>query len=283
MSLKRVSVALIALLNLAGCSSLLSSTTEELGHNLTEVILSHPDPDTVAAAMPSYLLLEEALLKQQPNNQALLLSTATLYRSYAGMIENDNRQAILSDKALALSFRAACLQKAEFCQLQKLPYPEFEKIIQNSNSDDLASLYGLGASWALWIQTHKSNWDAIAQLAQIKAIMQQVIKLDEGYEQGAAHLYLAVLASLLPKEMGGDFPSAKQHFEQALSLSQGKNLMVSVLYAKHYARMAFDRTLHDRLLNEVVKAKLEQDNLTLINTLAKQQAKQLLKSADNYF
>ncbi len=278
-----LSIALLAALNLTGCSSMLSSATEELGNNLTSVMLNHNDPETVFAAMPSYLLLQEALLKQQPDNQALLLSTAKLYDSYAGMIDNETRLTALSEKALDFSFQAACLQKAEFCQLKTLPYPEFEKIIQASNSSDLPSLYGLGASWALWIQGHKSDWNAVAQLAQVKAIMQQIIKLDEGYEHGSAHLYLGVLASLLPTAMGGDAAGAKQHFEQAIKLSQDKNLMVKVLYAKNYARMLFDRPLHDRLLNEVLKTPAKQENLTLINILAQQQAKQLLKSADNYF
>jgi hypothetical protein len=278
-----VSIALIAALHLSGCSSLLSSTTDELGNNLTAVMLNHNDPDTVAAGMPSYLLLQEALLKQQPDNQALLLSAATLYRSYAAIIESELRLAALSEKAADFSFRAACLQKNEFCQLKTLPYAEFEKIIQTSNAADLPTLYGLGASWALWIQGHKSDWNAVAQLAQVKAIMQQVIKLDEPYEHGGAHLYLGVLASLLPTAMGGDAAGAKQHFDQALALSEGKNLMVSVMYAKQYARMVFDRPLHDQLLNEVLKRDAKQENLTLINILAQQQAKQLLKSADNYF
>lgn len=278
-----VSIALITALTLSGCSSLLSLAAEEFGSNLTVSMLNHNDPDTVAAGMPSYLLLQEALLKQQPDNQALLLSAATLYGSYAGIIENESRLAALSDKALDFSFRAACLQKADFCQLKSLSYAEFEKIIHASNNNDLASLYGLGASWALWIQGHKSDWNAVAQLAQVKTIMQQVIKLDESYEHGGAHLYLAVLASLLPTAMGGDAAGAKQHFEQALLLSQGKNLMVKVMYAKNYARMIFDRPLHDRLLNEVLKSPANQENLTLINILAQQQAKQLLKSADQYF
>ena len=237
----RTSLALITALNIGGCSLLLSSTTEELGKNLTAVILNHNDPDTVITGMPSYLLLQEALLKQQPDNQTLLVSTAKLYGSYAGMLENESRLSALSEKALDFSFKAACLQKNEFCQLKTLPYSEFETIIQSSNMTDLPILYELGANWALWIQGHKSDWNAVAQLAQVKNIMQHIIKSDETYEHGGAYLYLGVLASLLPTAMGGDATGAKQHFEQALQLSQGKNLMVSVLYAKHYARMVFER------------------------------------------
>ncbi len=278
-------VAVIAAVQLSACSLLLSDAGAEFGDNLSTILRNHNDPQTVIAAIPSYLVLQEALLQQQPDNQALLLSTAALYRAYASLLTTDaeSRLPALSEKAFDFSRRAACLQKAELCQLKQLSYPEFENIIHSSTAADLTVLYDLGASWALWIQAHKSDWNAVAQLAQVKAIMLQVIAQQADYQQGSAYLYLAVLASLLPPAMGGDLATAKQHFEQALQLSQGKNLSVKVLYAKHYARMSFDRALHDRLLNEVLASSVQQADLTLINTVAQQQAKELLKSADNYF
>lgn len=276
---------IIAALQLTGCGMLLSSATAELGDNLSKTLLNHSDPQTVVAAIPSYLLLQEALLQQQPDNQALLLSTAALHRAYTSLLTTDveSRLPALSEKAFELSRRAACLQKTELCQLKQLSYPEFETIIHRSTAADLTVLYDLGASWALWIQAHKSDWNAVAQLAQVKAIMLQVIAQQADYQQGSAYVYLAVLASLLPPAMGGDLAAAKQHFEQALQLSQGKNLSVKVLYAKHYARMSFDRPLHDRLLNEVLASAVQQPDLTLINTVAQRQARELLKSADSYF
>ena len=45
----------------------------------------------------------------------------------------------------------------------------------------------------------------------------------------------------------------------------------------------FDRELHDRLLNEVLAAPAEAPRLTLQNTFAKQRARALLDSADQYF
>jgi hypothetical protein len=59
--------------------------------------------------------------------------------------------------------------------------------------------------------------------------------------------------------------------------------MSKVLYAKHYARMAFDRNMHDNLLKTVLSAQVASPGLTLINTLAQQQAQVLLDSADDYF
>ena len=47
--------------------------------------------------------------------------------------------------------------------------------------------------------------------------------------------------------------------------------------------MVFDQTLHDKLLNEVINAKVKESSLTLINTIAQQRAKKLLASSKDYF
>jgi len=47
--------------------------------------------------------------------------------------------------------------------------------------------------------------------------------------------------------------------------------------------MSFDRPLHDRLLSEVLASSVQAEDLTLINSVAQQQAKALLASSDSYF
>ena len=113
--------------------------------------------------------------------------------------------------------------------------------------------------------------------------MQQVLKLDNDYENGAAHLYMGVLSTLLPPALGGKPDIGKRHFEQAIHLSQGHNLMAKVMYAEKYARLVFDKELHNRLLQEVLQTDPAVPGLTLMNTLAQKQAKALLATADDYF
>jgi len=113
--------------------------------------------------------------------------------------------------------------------------------------------------------------------------MLRVVELDESTEDGGAHLYLGVLFTQRPASLGGKPEQAREHFERAIELSQGKNLMAKVYYARQYARLVFDRPLHDRLLGEVVAADPEAPGLTLSNTLAQQQARVLLADADDYF
>jgi len=160
-------------------------------------------------------------------------------------------------------------------------FEEFEKII--ASAKDVSGLYALGASWAGWIQARKDDWNAVADISKVESIMLQVVKLNEQYQEGAAHLYLGVLATLLPPAMGGKPEKGKTHFEKGIALSGGKNLMVKVVYARQYARLTVDRELHDRLLKEVTDANPNAPGYTLMNTLAQKEAKDLLESADGYF
>ncbi len=267
------------------CSFFISSATEDFDRNLKQVILNHNDPQTVAEAIPAYLLMQEAALISDPEDEALLKSTANLYTAYialSGDMESQRSQR-LSQKAFTLALREACLHKKAFCALNDKTFADFAIIIKQSETDDLNSLYVLGTTWANWIQMHKSDWYAIAQLAQVKQIMHRVIVLQENYKNGEAYLYLGVLESLVPPVLGGKPEVARRYFEKALQLSEYKNLMVYVLYAKHYARMMFDRDLHDSLLKTVLNTKVQHKGLTLGNVLAQQQAKKLLQTADDYF
>ena len=147
----------------------------------------------------------------------------------------------------------------------------------------MPALFALGNAWAGWIMANKNDFNAIADISHIERIMQKVIELDETYRDGAAHLYMGILATLLPPALGGKPEQARQHFEKAIALSKGRNLMAKVIYAKLYARMIFDRPLHDRLLNEVIAANPDEPGYTLANTWAQKQARELLTSADDFF
>ena len=60
-------------------------------------------------------------------------------------------------------------------------------------------------------------------------------------------------------------------------------MMINVLMAKNYARNVFEKELHDSLLAEVESAPADYPGYTLINTLAKIEAEQLLAESDDFF
>jgi len=113
--------------------------------------------------------------------------------------------------------------------------------------------------------------------------MLKVAQLNPGYDDGGVYLYLGVLETLVPPAMGGKPEIGRRYFEQAIEVSRGTNLMAKVMFADQYARLVFERELHDQLLQEVMAAPVQADGLTLMNIVAKEQAQILLDTADEYF
>ncbi len=252
--------------------------------NLSHAILNNDDLATVKAGAPAYLLMVDGLLYRDPDNESLLRGAANIYTAYTDVFVKDKERAgKLTDKALDYAFRALCVRRPETCGFRTKRFKKFKDVLSTLNQRDVPDLFTLGSAWAAWIQTHREDWNAVAEISKVEAIMQRVVELDESYQDGAAHLYLGVLATFIPPALGGKPDVGRRHFERALEISKNKNLMVKVMYAKYYARLMFNRKLYDRLLNEVLDAQTHVPGYTLLNTLAQKRARELLKSGEDYF
>jgi len=133
------------------------------------------------------------------------------------------------------------------------------------------------------VQSYSSDWNAVAELPKVEAVMLRIVELDDAYEDGMPHLYLGVLNTIRPPSVGGRPEVARAHFERAIELSEGRNLMAKVYFAERYARLVFDQQLHDRLLREALAADPVAPGLTLSNILAQEQARTLLEESSEYF
>ncbi len=262
----------------------LSGCVGNIGANLSSAILNHHDPETVRESVPAYLLLIDSFIADDPEDEDLLLSGANLYAVYASaFVEDAERAGRLATVARSYGERALCSAADDACGLSQRPFDEFSRILLALDEDEVPALFSYATSYLVWIKTHSSDWLALAELPKVEAALERIIQLDEGYRHGSAHLYLGILKTLRPPSLGGLPEEGRRHFERALALSCGRDLGVKVEFARNYARLVYDRELHDRLLNEVLAADPVAPELTLLNTLAKRQARLLLDSAEDYF
>jgi hypothetical protein len=123
----------------------------------------------------------------------------------------------------------------------------------------------------------------VADLPKVEALLLRVVAIDAAHDGGLPLVYLGVLNSLRPEAVGGKPEQGRAYFQQAIDASEGRNLYAKTLMAEFYARLMFERELHDRLLNEVLAADAKAPRYTLMNTLAKERAKTLLDSGKDYF
>jgi len=274
----------LSLLIIGGCAGLMRSQTSRLAESLSAAISDQNDPETVRQGAPAYLLLVDGLILDDPNNSELLLMGAKLYGTYAAAFVADaSRAGSLTTRAQEYGTRALCRQSPTVCPALSGPYKEFVQSLAAISPADVPALYGWASALAGRIQAHSGDWNAIADLPKVEAAIRRVIELDESFDDGGAHLYLGVLTTLRPPALGGKPEMGRLHFERAIELSDQRNLMAKVLFAKHYARLVFDRELHDRLLREVVAAQTLNPGHTLSNTLAQAEARSLLATSDEYF
>jgi hypothetical protein len=262
-----------------GCAAL---ATQRLGSNLSHAMLNQNDPATVRTGATAYLLLIDGLIEGQPRDRTLLITGAKLYNAYAGgLAEDETRARRLTEKARGYARRAMCGSRKQACEAETQPFEQFQQFVAGIQSEDIDALYTYGICWAGWIAARSGDWSALADLPKVEAVLERVIALDPGYARGRAQLYLGVMHTQLPPAMGGNPERGRGYFERAIEYSGGRDLIAKVEFARNYARLVFDRELHDRLLKEVLAADPVEPDLTLSNVLAQEQAKKLL--AEDYF
>jgi len=271
-------------LSVSSCSHIISNAKKDFAQDLSSTILEFDDPETIKRGLPAYLILMSSMIKGDSENADLLESGAQLYGAYASnFTDSEASKKALANRAFSYAKQAICLRDETFCDVTNITYFEYEKRLSTVDKEQAASLFVFASSWAGYIEANSSDWNAIADLPKVKVSIQRVLEVDELVSNGNAHVYMAVLETLLPPALGGKPEIAKKHFERAIEISHGENLMAKVLYAERYARMLFDRELHDKLLQEVIDAGIKVSNQTLINTIAKQKAVELLLDGDDYF
>ena len=123
----------------------------------------------------------------------------------------------------------------------------------------------------------------MAELPQIEALFNHYLDISGDDVNSGVYTYMGILLTLRPPALGGEPERAREFFEKAISVSDGKDLTAKVEYARGYAKLLYERELHDRLLTEVMDADPNQDGFVLSNVMAQEEAAILLAEADDYF
>jgi hypothetical protein len=164
-----------------------------------------------------------------------------------------------------------------------VPFANLGARLERVKPAQSGALFSFAVGSLAYIHTHSDDWEALADLPRIEAVLKRLLVIGDPADAGTVNSYLGMLNTLRPPALGGQPEQGRAYFEKAVELSGGRDLSVLVEYARSYARLVYDRELHDSLLNRVLAADPRQDGHTLLNTLAQKQATELLASASDYF
>jgi hypothetical protein len=275
---------LASVLVTSGCTTVISSAASGMADNLSIAIMDQEDPELVREGIPTFLLLLDSVIVSSPDDPDVLGAAAELYAAYGvAFVDDPERSQTLTAKARDLGERSLCAEDADACDLRRYTFDEYERAIRGLGRKSIDSLYSYSLGSLAYIRAHSGDWMALADLPKIEVALEHLLVLEPGDKAGSVNMYLGILNTLRPPALGGKPEVGQQYFEQAIEFTEGRDLSVKVEYAQGYARLVYNRELHDQLLNDVLASEVKQPGLTLTNSLAKVQAEELLASANDYF
>ncbi len=280
----RVSLLLASASLAGGCGTLVSNAASGFAENLANAVLNQPDPGVVRDGVPSYLLLLDSLLEGDPENTQILGAAAEMYAAYGAVFVDDPARAkTLTTRSRDYARKALCLTRESTCDWESVDFEAFSERLAEIDSDAVDPLYSYALGSLAWVRAHSDDWNALAELPQMEAMIVRLREIDSGERDAALLTYLGILATLRPAALGGKPEEGKAYFEEALALSDGRDLSIKMEIARSYARPLYLREMHDELLQEVVGADPQSPGYTLTNVIAQEEARELLASADDFF
>ncbi|MGI9247756.1 MAG: TRAP transporter TatT component family protein, partial [Woeseiaceae bacterium] len=206
------------------------------------------------------------------------------YATYGAVFAEDEvRASRLTSRARRYALKAMCETYAPACGWPDANYDEFVATLDSIGPKKAGYLYTYGFASLAFLQAHSSDMNSLAELPQIEALFEHYLDISGDEVNRSVYTYMGILLTLRPPALGGEPERAREYFEKAIAVTQGRDLSAKVEFARGYAKLLYERELHDRLLNEVVEADPYQDGFTLSNFLAKEDAVVLLAEADDYF
>jgi len=282
--MKKALLICVIAMGLSGCASLMSSAASGLADSISDSVLNQDDPETAKAALPTFMVLIDGFISDNPDDPEILASGATLYASYGAIFADDEvRAARLTTRARGYALKAMCVSYVPACSWPDDTYDEFVASLEGIGPKQSETLYTYGFASLAFLRAHSSDWNSLAELPQITELFNHYMNISGDEVNGAVYTYMGILLTLRPPALGGEPEKAREYFEKGIALTDGKDLSAKVEFARGYAKLLYERELHDRLLNEVMAADPYQDGFTLSNVLAQEQAAVLLAEADDYF
>lgn len=232
-----------------------------------------PDPIIARDGIPACILMIESCLNASPDDPQLLEAAAGLYDFYGTHLVKDVKIARrVTQRALEYALRAAGQNISGIETARWMGFDALEEVVSRVRKSNVPALFFLGSVWMDWILVRKDDLDAIGDLPRIETIMERVVWLDARYRAGAPHLYLALLAALLPAEN----EVVEKHFRRAIAEADGKNLMPGVFYALWLREAYDDRRCRPLLQGIIESGPPDAPTFTLLNQLALEKARQAL-------
>lgn len=279
----------ISLLNIS-CgivnSVAVNATTNIVDYGLIS-IFEESDLDFAEKAIPGNLTLLEALYRaKDKDDDHLAFLLVQGYTGYTlGFVEDVDAERAKILYARARDYGLKSLKKnKQFAESFDQDQAAFKKSLEQFGKSDVPMIFWTANAWGNLINVSISDPAVLGDLPKVNAMMEFVLKNNETYFYGSAHLYFAAILATTPKNLGGKPDSARYHFEKCFEFGKNQFVLPHVYMAKSYCVQMQDKELFQKLLTTVEEASLDSlPEQRLVNAIAKRKARKLSEKIDDLF
>lgn len=290
---------LVAVTILLGGCSIRSIAVGSLADTLAasgSVFASDDDPELVAEAVPFALKTMEILLAERPDHRDLRAAAARGFTQYSYAfveleaerleLEDWSRSRELRERAVGLYLRARdhglaglAVGHEGIAEALRL---DPESAVRHLGEEDLELTYWTGLAWGAALSAGRDRPELLGDLGAVRALLERVESIDEGYDDGGVHEALMALeASAL---LGGSREEAERHFRRAVELSDGLRASPFVTYAEVVAVPNQERELYVEMLERALAVDPDAvPRWRLANLKGREKAAWMLERVDEYF
>jgi len=261
------------------------------------VLTSEEDPELAAGALPTFIMVEEALLEADPNDQGKVVTTASLYVMYANAFVQGPASSLPDDRfeeRQAAYDRAGALYRRAFRLLSAALDRRSPGIVEAAvdgkadfsrmRKSDVPLLYWSGVSVLAGFGLNPLDFKSAHYIGAAPLFLARAAELDPGWDEGAIYgVYVSYYGSM-PSYLGGDPAKAEDAYKRALAYSKGGTASLFVSYATSICVPKDDYQGFKAVLEKALAIDpnaVPEDRLETV--LAQRNAKRLLAEAGKYF
>ncbi|MEL7187635.1 MAG: TRAP transporter TatT component family protein [Pseudomonadota bacterium] len=166
--MKKILVFSALLLSLSGCSTLMSSAATGLAENVSGAMFNQVDPETAKDALPTFIVLLDSFLQDDPYDADILSSGAQMYATYGAVFADDEvRASRLTTRGRKYAQTAMCVSYEPACNWPGATYDEFVATLDGIERKNAEYLFTYGFASLAYLRAHAADWNSLAELPQV--------------------------------------------------------------------------------------------------------------------
>lgn len=290
-SLRTLAFSLVASAALASCAVLGTAS------KLQTVLVGEEDPELVADALPTFIVVAEAMNEADPGDQGKAVTLGSLYVMYANAFVQGPASALPDERfeeRKAAFDRAGALYRRAFKLLsasleRRSPGAVDAAVNGKANLSkfrkaDVPLLYWSAVSILAGFGLNPLDFKSAHYLGAAPLFLARAAELDPGWNSGAIYGVYASYYAGMPDYLGGSLAKAEESYAKAVAYSEGGSASLLVTYASSICVLKEDYAGFKASLERALAVDPNAHPESRLETvLAQRAARRLLAEADKYF